>query len=75
MESLLRAIEPGINLSVEKEKKIKEAIRVKNAPPEPVVVVPQIEEELLGEEKKIENYDFDILVTFDKTKELTLNEK
>lgn len=33
IESLIRAIQPPINLSVEKEKKLLEAIKIKNSPP------------------------------------------
>ena len=39
VEKLIRDIEPPKILSVEKEKKIKDAIRLKNAPPEPVLIV------------------------------------
>lgn len=44
MESLLKALEPPIHLSVEKEKRLKEAIKIKNAPPEPIILVASAEE-------------------------------
>ena len=68
IESLIKALEPPIQLSVEKQKRIKEAIRVKNAPPEPVIIVANPDEQL--DEKKLENQDFDILTHLDKTKEI-----
>lgn len=40
IESLIKALEPPIQLSVEKEKRLKEAIKLKNAPPEVVIIVP-----------------------------------
>jgi hypothetical protein len=46
IESLLKSLEPPIQLSVEKEKRLKEAIKLKNTPPEVVVVVPSAEEDL-----------------------------
>ena len=45
IESLLKSLEPPIQLSVEKEKRLKEAIKLKNTPPEVVVVVPSAEED------------------------------
>ena len=40
----MKALEPPIHLSVEKEKRLKEAIKIKNAPPEPIILVPSAEE-------------------------------
>ena len=43
VESLIRSVDPPINLSVEKEKKLKEAIRQKHSPPpEPQVLIPSL---------------------------------
>jgi hypothetical protein len=33
-------------LCIEKEKKLKEAIKIKNMPPEPIIVIPSTEEEV-----------------------------
>lgn len=44
VESLLKALEPPIHLSVEKEKRLREAIKIKNAPPEPIILVASAEE-------------------------------
>lgn len=51
IESLIKALQPPVHLSVEKEKRLKEAIKIKNTPPEPVIMVTAAEEEL-PEEKK-----------------------
>jgi hypothetical protein len=70
VETLLRALEPPLHLSVEKEKRLKEAIRIKNTPPEPVVLVATAEEEA-AEDKKVESYDYDILLHLDRSKEIS----
>jgi hypothetical protein len=72
VESLLKGLEPPVHLSVEKEKRLKEAIRVKNTPPEPVVLVTSAEEEAV-EEKKAESHDYDILSHLDRSKEISLS--
>ena len=69
IESLIKALEPPIQLSVEKEKRLKEAIKIKNTPPEPVLLVPNPDDE--PDDKKLENQDFDILSHLDKTKEIS----
>jgi hypothetical protein len=44
VDSLIKTVEPPINLSVDKEKKLKEAIKLKNSPPpEPQVMIPSLE--------------------------------
>ena len=53
IESLIRALEPPIQLAVEKEKRLKEAIRLKNDPPQQVIIVSTADDEI--EEKKMEN--------------------
>lgn len=53
---------------MEKEKKLKEAIKLKNAPPEVVVVVQSADDDL--EDKKNENQDYDILLNLDRSKEI-----
>ena len=70
VEGLIKALEPPIQLSLEKEKRLKEAIKIKNTPPEPIVLVPTAEEET-AEEKKTEKYDYDILVHLDRSKEIS----
>ncbi len=48
VESLIKSVDPPINLSVDKEKKLKEAIKLKNSPPpEPQVMIPSLDEESL----------------------------
>lgn len=62
---------------MEKEKRIKDAIKLKNAPPpEPTVIVVPAEEEIaIDAIKKVDANDFDILQTLDKTKKITLQDK
>ena len=65
IQELIKYIEPPLILSVEKEKKIKEAIKNKNTKEEKVISKPR---ENIVKVKKQEDYD--ILGTLDKTKKL-----
>ena len=69
VEALLKGVEPPIKLGVEKEKRLKEAIKLKNSPPEPVILVGGGEEEV--EEKKTESMDYDILSQLDRSKAIS----
>ena len=69
VDGLIKGLNPPKALSAEKEKKIKEAIRLKNLPPtipEPIVPLIQTEDDpALEAIKKVEMNDCDILQSMD----------
>ena len=79
VDELIKRLDPPKQLSIEKDKRIKEAIKFKNSPPviaEPTgPFLPTEEESVIEPLKKGEVNDYDILQTLDESKKINMPDR